>query len=292
MVNDNIGRARAAISNEDVRHRTPRDSSCQHPGGRRRTLRDALRRLVPRELALAAVAGAALSMFVPAVAQAGPLPATLILSSYEFASGATLPGGLSGAVPLTGGSSVTLTAPEYQYELATPTAPASYWQFMFWDVNATVVTTETATFTAPTTGGAFEGTAWYLPICVVGACGGGAPQVTTWAFSLTKYEVLSGTPISSVTPVTSPPAWTSPSTAVSTATAVNIAALPFLGVHNKYISTPFSSWFVFGSPATVTVSGLGLQVDEGQSPYAIAFYKQFTAPSGPPSPCPGHPHCV
>ena len=112
-------------------------------------------RMVP--LTVCAVAGAALSMFVPSVAQASPSPATLTLSSYEFPSRTALPGGLSGTVPLTGGSSVTLTAPEYQYEPATTTAPASYWEFMFWDVDATSVTTETATFTAPATGGAFRG---------------------------------------------------------------------------------------------------------------------------------------
>jgi hypothetical protein len=256
-------------------------------------------RMVP--LTVCAVAGAALPMFVPSVAQASPSPATLTLSSYEFPTRTALPGGLSGTVPLTGGSSVTLTAPEYQYEPATTTAPASYWEFMFWDVDATSITTETATFTAPATGGAFEGTAWYAQICVAPAnpvpgssppCSGGPTYVSTWAFSLTNYKVLPGTPISTVTPVTSPPAWTSPSTTVSTATTVNIAALPFLNVHNKYMSTSFSSWFVFGSPATVAVSGLELRVDEGVSPYAVAFYKQFTAPPGPPIPCPGHPHCV
>jgi hypothetical protein len=231
---------------------------------------------------------------MPAVAQAGPLPATITLSSDLFPGGAAVPGGMSGTIPVPAGSSVTLTAPQYLYQPPTPPATVgSVYEFMFWDVNATLITTEEASFTAPSTGGAFNATAWYLPICLVSSsCGGGSPQVTTWAFSLTNYDVLPGTPISSVTPVTTPPAWTSPSTTVSTATAVQIAAFAFLGIHNKYSATTFSSWFLFGGTGSVTISGLDLQVPADESPYAIAFYKQYTASPPPPEPCPGYPHCV
>jgi hypothetical protein len=250
----------------------------------------ALTILVARKVASALLVGAAFFMAMPAVAQASPAPAKITISSDIFPTGATVPGGLSGTVPVTGGSSVTLTAPDYVYQPSNPPGTlGTVYEFMFWDVNSTLVNTGTATFTAPAAGTAFTAGAWYLPVCVVSSsCGGGGPSsVTTWAFSLNNDKVLPNTPISSVSPSS---AWTSPSTSVSTATAVQIDALQLLGAHSKFFGTEFRSWFVFGGEGS-TVSGLELQVPAGESPYAIAFYNQYNSHL-PPVPCIGYPHCI
>ena len=247
-------------------------------------------RRISGRLALGALLGAAFFTALPAVAQASPPPATMTISSSEFPSGTTLPGGLSGTVAVTGGSSVALTAPEYVYEPSDPPgALGTVYEFMFWDVNSTLINTGSADFTAPEGGTSFSAAAWYLPVCVVSSsCSGRGPtSITTWAFSLTNDEALAGTPISSVNPSS---AWTAPSTSVSTATSVKIDALPFLGAHTKFASTDFKSWFVFGGGGS-TVSGYELDVPGGESPYAIAFYDQYSF-HVPPVPCPGWPHCI
>ncbi|HXW79030.1 MAG TPA: hypothetical protein VEJ84_06000 [Acidimicrobiales bacterium] len=248
-----------------------------------------LKRAFSKKVVPAALIGAAAFGSMPAAAQAGTLAETMTLSSNSFPGGAPVPGGLSGTVPVVEGSSIKLTAPQYLYQPSVPPGDmGTVYEFMFWDVNSTLASTEAATFTAPSSGSPFKATAWYLPVCVVASsCSGvGSPAVTTWAFSLTNDQVLPGTPISSVSPAS---AWSSPSTSVSTATPVSIAASGFLGPHTKFGGTVFSSWFVFGGGGA-TVSGLNLAVPAGESPYAIAFYNQYSFHLPPP--CIGYPHCI
>ena len=243
-----------------------------------------------RQLAVGALIGAAFLTGAPALAQASPAPATMTISSDVFPTGATLPGGLSGTVAVTGGTSVALSAPQYVYQPSNPPGTlGTVYEFMFWDVNSALINTATADFAAPRNSTSFSAAAWYVPVCVVSSsCSGSGPSsVTTWAFSLTDDKVLPGTPISSVSPSS---AWTSPGTSVSTATAVKINALPFLGAHGKFFGTEFRSWFVFGGGGS-TSSGGELQVPAGESPYAVAFYSQYSFHL-PPVPCPGYPHCI
>ncbi len=230
--------------------------------------------------------GTVLFVFMPVPAQAGPLSAVVALGSKLFPTGTPVPGGVSGVILALRGSSVTLKAPQYLYQPATPpaTSPTVY-EFMFWDVHTTLIATERAKFTVPSSGPVLA-TAWYLPVCVTSSCGGGSSAVTTWAFSLTNYKVLPDTPVGLVTPTS---AWTTPSTSVSTATAVDITAQSYLGTETSTSGTVFSSWFVFGGAKTVTISGLDLNVPAGESPYAIAFYYQYTHS---PIICIGFPHCI
>jgi hypothetical protein len=243
-----------------------------------------------KRFALGVLMGTAFMAAAPAVAGASPASATMTISSNVFPSGATVAGGLSGTVPVTAGSSVTLTAPQYLYQPSVPPGTlGTVYEFMFWDINSALVNKATAEFRAPSSGSSFSAGAWYLPVCVVSSsCGSGGPtSVTTWAFSLTNDEVLPGTPIGSVSPAS---AWTPPSTSVSTATVVNVDAVQFLGAHSKLSGTDFRSWFVFGGGGS-TVSGLQVQVPAGESPYAIAFYNEYS-PHLPPIPCIGYPHCI
>lgn len=248
-------------------------------------------RLVARTLALVGLIGALLAMLLPAAAQAFPL-STMRVSSRIFPSGLLVPGGEFGTIPVLGGG-VALTAPQYVYEPSTPPGTlGTVYEFMFWDVDATLITTDRATFAVSSSEPSLA-TAWYMPVCVVSSScsGGGTTAVTTWAFSLTSYKVLPGTPIKSVTPST---AWTAPSTTVSTATAVTIDALSYQGaipVTPLSGGTVFSKWFVFGG--TTTVSGPAnedLSVPAGESPYAIAFY-YYVAPHTKPI-CIGYPYCI
>ncbi|MFI5042200.1 MAG: hypothetical protein ACHQNA_10205 [Acidimicrobiales bacterium] len=247
---------------------------------------DLVSRLTSKVGGLALALATAVMLLAPATAQATST-ATVVLGSKQFPSGAAVPGGLAGLIPVPGGSSVTLWAPGYVYKAAVPPATAgTVYQFIFWDVNTILVKTAKARIPTPAGGGVVRATAWYLPVCVVGPCGSGPSAVTTWAFSLTANKVLSGTPISSVTP---PVAWTSPGTSVSTATAVDIAAAYCFGTCTTASWTTLVSWFVVGGAGTVTISGLDLTVSAGASPYAIAFYRHGThAPI--PNPCPG-PEC-
>ncbi len=223
------------------------------------------------------IMGTAFIAALPSIAGASPPSAIMTISSNVFPSGATVAGGLSGTVPVAAGSSLTLTAPEYVYQPSVPPGTlGTVYEFMFWDINSALVNTATADFRAPSSGTSFSAGAWYLPVCVVStSCGSGGPtSVTTWAFSLTNDKVLPGTPISSVGPSS---AWTPPSTSVSTATGVDIDALQFLGPHSKFGGTEFRSWFVFGGEGS-TVSGLQVQVPASESPYAIAFYGEYSPP--------------
>ena len=287
MIRDMARRA-FAINRNDLADHSSSELASREPASIEPARR--FRRGISKRLAVGALISTALLGGIPAVAQASPAAATMTISSDEFPSGASLPGGLSGTLAVTGGSSVALTAPEYLYQLSNPPGTlGTVYEFMFWDVNSTLVNTASADFTAPAGGSSFTASAWYLPVCVVSSsCSSGGPtSVTTWAFSLTDDKVLPGTPISSVSPSS---AWVPPSTSVSTANAVKIAALPFLGAHTKFFGTPFRSWFVFGGGGS-TVSGNSVQVPAGESPDAIAFYSQYSFHI-PPIPCPGYPHCV
>ncbi len=90
------------------------------------------------------------TMFIPGVAQAAP--SIMKVSSRLFPSGAPVPGGMSGAVLVSGGKLGTLTAPAYIYQpppASSPTVPGTVYEFMFWDVHATLKRKEKATFVAP-----------------------------------------------------------------------------------------------------------------------------------------------
>lgn len=269
-------------------HARGRSSAARHrePRGRCKAL-PRRRRASPvwAKFLLAVLMGAVLSTSVLSAAQAGPLSTVVTMGSRVFPSGALLPGGVFGRVSASAGSAVTLTAPEYLYSPSSPPgAMGTVYEFMFWDANHHLFGSRKATFRAAA-GAAPRATAWYLQVCVTSSCGGGeSSAVTTWAFSLTDYKVLPGTPISSVTPSS---AWTSPSTSVSTATTVEISALPYFGASPSATtgSTGFNTWFVFGAPSTVTVSGLNLSVPAGLSPYAIAFYLYVPPGYKPPPDC-------
>ncbi|HWX45089.1 MAG TPA: hypothetical protein VNY52_07175 [Solirubrobacteraceae bacterium] len=214
-------------------------------------------------------------MFIPGVAQAAP--SVMKISSSLFPSGTPVPGGMSGAVLVSGGKLGTLTAPEFIYQPPTsPSATGTVYEFMFWDINAVLKPKKKAAFIAPG-GTIFQATAWYLATGGGGCVGICPTAVTTWAFSLNAYKVLPESPIASVAPAV---AWTSPSTSVSTATAVNIAASEYIGTHTLTSFTRFKSWFVFGG-GSATTSGLNLSVPAGISPYAIAFYLQGGLPPKP-----------
>ncbi len=287
MSNDKGRTALAAMENKCVRDRSTRTRPRQLSALRHTAFpRSTSRRSASTKLAFAVLMGTVLFVFMPVPAQAGPLSAVVALGSKLFPTGTPVPGGVSGVILALRGSSVTLKAPQYLYQPATPpaTTPTVY-EFMFWDVHTTLIATERAKFTVPSSGPVLA-TAWYLPVCVTSSCGGGASAVTTWAFSLTSYKVLPDTPIGLVTPAS---AWTSPSMSVSTATAVNITAQSYLGTETSTSGTVFSSWFVFGGASTVTISGLDLNVPAGESPYAIAFYYQYTHS---PIICIGFPHCI
>jgi hypothetical protein len=281
---------RAQRGLNDQLQQSPDGGSLRSDGRLRTALRGPKwRRLVSRKLLPSVLVGAAVFGSMPAVAQAGTLSETMTLGSSVFPTGAPVAGGLSGSVVVRESSTIKLTAPQYLYEPSVPPGSmGAVYEFMFWDVNSTLASTEAAQFTAPSSGSPFAATAWYLPVCVVASScpGTGAPAVTTWAFSLTADQVLPGTPIGTVNPAS---AWASPSTSVSTATAVNIAASSYFGPHTKFGGTAFSSWFVFGGGGA-SVSGLDLSVPAGESPYAIAFYNQYSFHLPPP--CIGYPHCI
>ena len=287
MSNDKGRTALAAMENKCVRDRSTRTRPRQLSALRHTAFpRSTSRRSASTKLAFAVLMGTVLFVFMPVPAQAGPLSAVVVAGSKLFPTGTPVTGGVSGVILALRGSSVTLKAPQYLYQPATPpaTSPTVY-EFMFWDVHTTLIATERAKFTVPSSGPVLA-TAWYLPVCVTSSCGGGSSAVTTWAFSLTNYKVLPDTPVGLVTPTS---AWTTPSTSVSTATAVDITAQSYLGTETSTSGTVFSSWFVFGGAKTVTISGLDLNVPAGESPYAIAFYYQYTHS---PIICIGFPHCI
>ena len=287
MSKDNVRTAFAATDNEDVRDRSNRTRSRQLSSRRHTALPEVGIETLGFDETRARPSNGRGAVHVHADGGAGrPIVRGRRAGVELFPTGTPVPGGASGVILALRGSSVTLKAPQYLYQPATPpaTTPTVY-EFMFWDVHTTLIATERAKFTVPSSGPVLA-TAWYLPVCVTTSCGPGTSAVTTWAFSLTNYKVLPDTPIGLVSPAA---AWTSPSTSVSTATAMDITAQSYLGTETSSSGTVFSSWFVFGGAKTVTISGLDLNVPAGESPYPIAFYYQYTHS---PIICIGFPHCI
>jgi hypothetical protein len=182
-----------------------------------------LTKLASMPFVLALLASSALSM--PAVAQAQP--STMLLSSRLFPSGALVPDGVSGAVRLKPSSTVTLIAPKYLYVPGTATTEPAGYEFLFWDANGTMSTTQTVKFTAAAAG-AFYARPWYESMCVPGDthCVGGGGGAELSAFSLTANKPLKQSPIAAVSPST---AQTGPNTASTALGPVTITAAAKLG---------------------------------------------------------------
>jgi hypothetical protein len=222
--------------------------------------------------------GAAVS--VP-VASASGGSATMDLAAMQFPSGGVISAGTSGTVPVTPGSTVDLTTPA---TLPDSADAQDQYQFMFWDVDGTISTTATTSFTAPTAGTTFDAYAWYRltgPSTCTGSC---PPELATWAFSAPENELLSGTPIQSATS-----GWTAGSQYVLTADAPSVTALshfapPGTPLKEQLLYPPFIKWqSFFGTGVTTSgVGGITLNVPANQSPWAIAFYG---AGSNPILPC-------
>jgi hypothetical protein len=232
---------------------------------------------------LALLTASALSM--PALAQAS----TMLLSSRSFPSGALTPDGVSGAVPLKSGASVTETAPKYLYVPGTATTEPSGYEFTFWDANGTLSTTNTVKFTAAAAG-KFYARAWYLPMCVPGDtdCGGGGSGAELWAFSLTANRPLKESPIATVTPST---AQTGPDTVATAGGPVTITAALKLGVP-PLPAGPLPPYYMFNSlfqfAGNGTVAGQTLTVPSKGASDAIAFY-HYVPPFHKPICFPGPP---
>ena len=149
MIRDMARRAFAINRNELADHSSSepasREPASREPASIGRA--PSFRRSISKRLAVGALISTALLGGIPAVAQASPAAATMTISSDTFPSGASLPGGLSGTVAVTGGSSVALTAPEYLYQLSNPPGTlGTVYEFMFWDVNSTLINTASADF--------------------------------------------------------------------------------------------------------------------------------------------------
>lgn len=192
----------------------------------------------------------------------------MTLSFRLFPTGNLVPNTPSGTIHVPSGGAVTLTAPALVFGQGSP--EPSY-AFAFWDADDSAITTEVATFNAPSDNSDFDAFAWYFL-----RGGGGGSGITTYAFSLNKEEVIAGkTPIASVTPSG---AWTGPpSTTVSTTTSANpvvITAASLIGGFGR-----FASWLQFGNGSA---SGPTLTVPAQGASTAIAFY---TVPQ--PDPCDG-----
>jgi hypothetical protein len=212
--------------------------------------------------------GAAVS--VP-VASASGGSATMDLAAMQFPSGGPISGATSGSIPVTPGSTVNLTTPA---TLPDSADSQDQYQFLFWDVDGTLETTESTSFTAPGAGTTFDAYAWYRltgPSTCSGSC---PPALATWAFSAPENEVLSGTPIQSATS-----GWTPGSQDVLTADAPSVTALQhfapsYISLKQQLLYPPFIKWLTFfGSGLTTSgVDGITLNVPANESPWAIAVY--------------------
>jgi hypothetical protein len=219
-------------------------------------------------MAATVMMGAAVS--VP-VASASGGSATMDFAAMQFPSGGAITSGTSGSVPVTPGSTVTLTTPATLPDAADS---LDQFQFMFWDVDGTVSTTASTSFTAPVAGTTFDAYAWYR-LTGPGTCTGSCPPtLTTWAFSAPENEVLSGTPIQSATS-----GWTAGSQDVLTADAPSVTALrnfapPGTPLKEQLLYPPFIQWVsFFGTGVTRSgVDGITLNVPANESPWAIAVY--------------------
>jgi len=165
----------------------------------------------------------------------------------------------------------------------TPNVTHTY-EFLWWNVNGGLDFNRKVGDNLP--GSTFL-TAWYIET------GGGGPcapncSVTTYAFSITEDEVVSGTtPIASVTP---PGLWTAPSTIVSTTTtssSIVITARDTIPVPPKTVPPEkFQYWLGLPPPGTTPPPDVSFTVSAGSSGEEAACY---LAPNGPivhVTPCP------
>ena len=190
-----------------------------------------------------------------------------------FPNGNPVPSMLSESVPLVGGDSTTLSAPNKILE-----SDNSY-TFIFWNVNAALTppqytgTTpdpvQTVIFPAPDGDLTFDATAWYI---IDG--GPGEPRGFVYAFSLNKDAGLSNSPIGTITPASAyigPNTFsttTSPDPVVVTAPAVIVGYgrfnrwLPFLEppVDDPPVNDPVLT--VPANGAVVAIASYGIPVPD------------------------------
>ena len=191
--------------------------------------------------------------------------ATMNLSYRDFVTGNPIPGTPSDTLSLAGGSSDTLDAP---YRL---TAGGHGYAFLFWNVDATLTTVQLkngspnpdqkVTFTAPTDGSTFDGTAWYIQ---TGGGGGGGTGGSVWAFSLNKDERVPNSPIGTINPASAQTGPNSFST-TSSSSPVVVTAPKLIGGDGL-----FKSWLQFGGDGSI--GGAVLTVPSSGSTASIAFY--------------------
>lgn len=238
-------------------------------------------------LAATMLMGAAVS--VP-VASASGGSATMDLADVAFPGGGVIAGGASGTIPVTPGSTVTLSANPTLPDLANS---KDMYVFMFWDVNGAIKTTESTSFPAPAAGTTFDAYAWYELTGPDGCCG--VPTLSTWAFSAPQNKVLSGTPIQSATS-----GWTPGSQTVLTADGPSVTAFRNFyptgtPVKEQLLYPPFLEWLSFGGSGVTTsgTNGITLNVPANESPYGIAFYGAGSSIISPcPPPTPTNPTCT
>jgi len=239
-------------------------------------------------MSLAVAAVAAATVVVPAAEAKTPAYATVQLGTQEFPSNLPVPGGQSGALEVTPGSTINLTAPAYIYVPAKGGEPAQTWQFAFWDVGATpsfptsahgsAEVSTSVKFKAPSSG-AFDATAWYLPYG-----GGGCPMgqtcptaVTAAVFDESQNKPVAGlNPIASVSPGS---AWMGGTNVVSTfGVSPTIDAQSCVGgkyeaekgkygYHGCTSSQVFSTWLGSGTSSAAD------KVPAGDDGYVIAVTK-------------------
>jgi len=230
------------------------------------------------KMVTAAVAAMLMSVAVSVpVAAASGGSATMDLAAMQFPNGGIISAGTSGSIPVTPGSDVNLTTPA---TLPDSSDALDEYQFLFWDIDGTVSTTESTSFTAPAAATTFDAYAWYRligPSTCIGSC---PPALSTWAFSAPENEVLPGTPIQSATS-----GWTAGSTTVLTADAPSVTALahfapPGTSLKQQLLYPPFIKWLsFFGTGVTTSgTDGITLNVPANESPYGIAVYGAGSSP--------------
>lgn len=158
------------------------------------------------------------------------------------------------------GSSATFSTSQY-LTLPDPSDPTQFQQFvfLFWNVKGAVYSTNSTTV-SNVGSDPLTATSWYL---LTGG-GGGTPNVSAHAFSITQNQTLTDSPIQSVTPSSAWPGGNSKSVD-TTGSSVQVNAKSSISGEN------FDSWMVFGSGS---VNGAQLDVSQNNSAIAIATYKE------------------
>jgi hypothetical protein len=236
-------------------------------------------------MSLTVTAAMAATAVAPAAQAKTPAYATVQLGTQEFLDNMPVPGGQSGTIEVTPGSTINLSAPAYIYVPPTASDPSpQIWQFAFWDTGATpslptaghgkAQQSTSVKFKAPS-GGTFDATAWYLPY------GGGCPadqicppSVTAVVFNESQDKPVPGlNPIAKVKPGSALMAGTatvstdgvSPTIYAQTCVGGTFEAQkgPF-GVHGCSSSQVFSTWLGSGTSSTAD------KVPAGDDGYVIA----------------------